>query len=111
MRIEREEALASWEQVSNLFQSVGWGKRDPEELRDAFARSTFKAFVFEGTELVGFGRTIDDGRFYATVVDVVVSPAHQRKGIGRAIVGDLQSRLKGFLVITLTASPEVQPFY
>ena len=98
-------------QVAALFRAVGWGERDPGDVRAAFARSTFKTFAFEGGELVGFGRTIDDGKFYATVVDVVVAPAHQRKGVGRAIVEDLQSRLTGFLVVTLTAAPEVQPFY
>jgi GNAT superfamily N-acetyltransferase len=111
MRIERDDKAISWEQVASLFQAVGWGRRDPDDVRTAFARSTFKAFAFEGEELAGFGRTIDDGRYYATVVDVVVSPNHQRKGIGRAIVNDLQSRLNGFLVVTLTAAPDVQPFY
>jgi GNAT superfamily N-acetyltransferase len=56
-------------------------------------------------------RAIDDGRFYATIVDVVVSPSHHRKGVGRAIVEDLQSRLNGFLIVTLTAAPDVQAFY
>jgi aralkylamine N-acetyltransferase len=111
MNIERSDHGISWVEVAALFRAVGWGERDPDEVRVAFARSTFKAFAFEGGELVGFGRTIDDGRFYATVVDVVVSPAHQRQGVGRAIVEDLQSRLQGFLVVTLTAAPPVQPFY
>jgi GNAT superfamily N-acetyltransferase len=111
MRIERDDSGISWAHVAALFQAVGWGARDPNEVREAFGRSTFKAFAFEGAELLGFGRTIDDGRFYATVVDVVVSPAHQGRGIGRAIVEDLQERLKGFLVVTLTAAPPVQPFY
>lgn len=111
MRIDRNDHTVSWDHVVGLFQAVGWGERDPNEVRAAFARSTFKAFAFEGDDLIGFGRTIDDGQFYATVVDVVVSPSHQRKGVGRAIVEDLQSRMKGFLVVTLTASPDVQPFY
>jgi aralkylamine N-acetyltransferase len=111
IRIERDDTAVSWEQVANLFQAVGWGRRDPGDTAAAFARSTFKAFAFEGAQLVGFGRTIDDGHFYATVVDVIVSPAHQRKGVGRAIVEDLQNRLNGFLVVTLTAAPNVQPFY
>jgi GNAT superfamily N-acetyltransferase len=111
MRIERNDQQISWEKVASLFQAVGWGTRDPSVIRDAFAHSTIKAFAFDGAELVGFGRTIDDGKFYATVVDVVVSPAWQRKGVGRAIVEDLQSRLTGFLVVTLTASPDVQEFY
>src|SRR5262245_40862133 len=111
MWIERDDRSISWRSVASLFQAVGWGERNPDEIRAAFARSTFKAFAFENSELIGFGRTIDDGRFYATVVDVVVAPKHQRKGIGRAIVEDLQSRMNGFLVCTLTASPDVQPFY
>lgn len=111
MRIDRNDETVSWDHVAGLFQAVGWGERDPNDVRAAFARSTFKAFAFEGSDLIGFGRTIDDGQFYATVVDVVVSPSHQRKGIGRAIVEDLQSRMNGFLVVTLTASPDVQPFY
>jgi GNAT superfamily N-acetyltransferase len=77
----------------------------------AFSCSTFKAFAYDGEELVGIGRAIDDGKFYATIVDVVVQPAYQRRGVGRAIVEDLQSRLSGFLLVTLTAAPEVQPFY
>jgi GNAT superfamily N-acetyltransferase len=111
MRIETDDAEVSWTEAAALFAAVGWGARDPSEIRAAFSRSTFKAFACEGVELLGFGRTIDDGKFYATVVDVVVSPAYQRKGVGRAIVEDLQRRMKGFLVVTLTAAPEVQPFY
>ena len=111
MWIERDDRSISWKKVASLLQDVGWGERDPDEIRTAFARSTFKAFAFENSELVGFGRTIDDGKFCATVVDVVVAPSYQRKGIGRAIVEDIQSRMTGFLVVTLTATPDVQPFY
>ena len=64
-----------------MFKAVGWGERSPNEVQAAFARSTFKVFAFDDVELIGFGRTIDDGRFYANIVDVVVSPIHQRKGL------------------------------
>jgi GNAT superfamily N-acetyltransferase len=111
MRIEHSDEAVPWERAAALFGEIGWTARDAAEVRGAFSRSSFKAFAFEGDELVGFGRTVDDGRFYATVVDVVVAPAWQRMGIGTAIVQDLQSRLKGFLMVTLTATPEVQPFY
>jgi aralkylamine N-acetyltransferase len=111
MRIERSDAAISWQDVTELFKAVGWGERSPDEVQAAFARSTFKVFAFDDVKLLGFGRTIDDGRFYANIVDVVVSPTHQRQGVGRAIVEDLQSRLNGFLVVTLTAAPEVQRFY
>jgi GNAT superfamily N-acetyltransferase len=43
-------------------------------------------FVYDGGELVGFGRTMDDGRYYAMLVDVVVKPSHQGRAIGSEIV-------------------------
>jgi GNAT superfamily N-acetyltransferase len=111
MRIERDHTGIAWSDVSALFEAVGWGRRSPDAVREAFQRSTFRAFAFEDNRLVGVGRTIDDGRFYATVVDVLVHPRYQGQGVGRAIVEDLQSRLDGFLMVTLTAAPDVQPFY
>jgi aralkylamine N-acetyltransferase len=79
MRIERSDEAISWQDVTDLFKAVGWGERSPDEVQTAFARSTFKVFAFDDVKLLGFGRTIDDGRFYANIVDVVVSPTHQRK--------------------------------
>ena len=39
-------------------------------------------------------------------------PSHgSARPVGRAIVEDLQSRLNGFLVVTLTAAPDVHTFY
>jgi aralkylamine N-acetyltransferase len=111
MRIERSDINVSWDAVATLFRDVGWGQRQPSEIHAAFDRSSIKTFAFEGPDLIGFGRAIDDSRYYATIVDVVVSPTHQRRGIGRAILEDLHRQLDGFLVVTLTALPEVQPFY
>ena len=111
IRIQTNDSGVSWIDVAYLFQSVGWGEREPEHLHSAFAKSTFKCFAFDGTKLVGFGRTIDDGRYMATVVDVIVHPAYQRQGIGRQIMQSLQAAMVGFLVTTLTAAPEVQEFY
>jgi GNAT superfamily N-acetyltransferase len=111
MRLEQADNDIAWAEVAALFHDVGWLERDPEELRAAFARSTFKVFACDGPVLVGIGRTVDDGRFYATIVDLVVARRWQRRGIGRAILEDLQSRLAGFMMVTLTASAPVQPFY
>jgi len=69
MRIERDDAGISWIEVAALFTAVGWDSRHPDGARAAFERSTHKAFAFEDGELIGFGRTIDDGKFYATIVD------------------------------------------
>jgi GNAT superfamily N-acetyltransferase len=111
IRLETTDSGISWTEVASLFQVVKWGQRDPNDLRSAFGKSTFKCFAFDDETLVGFGRTIDDGKYMATVVDMIVHPDYHGRGIGRQIMHNLQSRLKGFLYVTLTAAAEVQPFY
>jgi ribosomal protein S18 acetylase RimI-like enzyme len=111
IHLQTNDSGISWLDVSNLFKAVGWGQRKPDDLRSAFAKSTFPCFAFDDAKLVGFGRTIDDGRYYATIVDIVIHPDYQRRGIGRQIMQNLKARMTGFLVVTLTAAPHVQPFY
>jgi hypothetical protein len=44
-----------------MFAEVGWGQRDPDQIRSAFERSSHVMFIYEAGELVAFGRTMDDG--------------------------------------------------
>jgi ribosomal protein S18 acetylase RimI-like enzyme len=52
-------------------------------------------------EAVGMGRVISDGGTYFHIIDMAVLPAHQRQGIGDAI-------LDALLTIINTASPGAQ---
>jgi GNAT superfamily N-acetyltransferase len=100
-----------WIRISELFEMVNWGYRDPAIVRTAFGKSSYCVFIYEGGHLIGFGRTMDDGRFYALLVDVVVNPAHQGKGIGTMIVTKLKEQLTGYSFVTLTAAPGKAGFY
>ena len=44
-------------------------------------------------ETVGMGRVIGDGGLFFEVVDIAVHPAHQQRGLGKAIVGALVDHL------------------
>jgi GNAT superfamily N-acetyltransferase len=44
-------------------------------------------------QAVGMGRAIGDGLFYL-IVDIAVDPAHQGRGLGKAIVGGLMDALR-----------------
>ncbi len=60
------------------------------------------------------GRLISDGAFYWYIVDVVVRPERQSKGLGTAIMTELEavvSECSTTGVANLVAGPEVQPFY
>lgn len=43
---------------------------------------------------VGMGRVIGDGALFFQVVDIAVEPAHQGKGLGKAIMTSLMDQLR-----------------
>lgn len=45
------------------------------------------------------------------MVDVIVDPAYQRKGIGTIIINNLKEQLVGYSFVTLTAEPSKKEFY
>lgn len=100
-----------WMAVAAMFAEVGWGQRDPAQIRSAFEKSSHVMFVYEAGELVAFGRTMDDGCYYGMLVDVVVKPGRQHAGLGREIVTRLREKLAGYKFITLTAAPGKDEFY
>jgi ribosomal protein S18 acetylase RimI-like enzyme len=79
------------EQLAELFASVGWHRRvaDRARLAQLVRGSTYVVTAWEAHRLVGFARAISDGAFNAYVSTVAVAPAHQRRGIGRALVARL----------------------
>lgn len=100
-----------WQDVASIFELVGWGSRQPNDIRSAFEKSSYVIFIYDGDELAAYGRTMDDGRYYALLVDVVVGPSHQQLGLGREVVNYLKSKLLGYKFITLTAAPGKEEFY
>ena len=101
----------AWPKISEIFEQVGWGWRPPEEVRSAFESSTFSRFALEGDAIVGFGRTVDDGRYYGLIVDLVVVPQFQGQGIGSRLLDELRDCLARYEFCTLTAAPGKDGFY
>ena len=100
-----------WTQVSGIFRSVRWEYRDPKKLCRAFNTSAYVSFAFAEDQLVGFGRTLDDGEFYAMIVDLAILPAFQGQGIGRTILAELRDKLDGFIFTSLISAPGKEAFY
>jgi len=48
--------------------------------------------AYDGDRLAGFGRMICDGVVHALILDMIVLPEYQRKGIGTAILSRLMER-------------------
>lgn len=101
----------SWERIAELFQIVGWGTRTPKEIENSFTKSSHVRIVRDNSNVIAFGRTVDDGKYYALIVDLVVDPYYQGRGIGTQILEELRNELKDYCFTTLTAAPEKDDFY
>eukprot|EP00879_Flechtneria_rotunda_P032690 GHRR01035948.1.p1 GENE.GHRR01035948.1~~GHRR01035948.1.p1 ORF type:complete len:215 (+),score=49.19 GHRR01035948.1:128-772(+) len=115
--VETQEGLKITE-LNELFEKVGFPKRDPERLKVAldnthrliWIRSLKQSRVARLGQLLGFARATSDGVLSATIWDVAVSPAWQRSGLGRAMMERLTHQLvqDGISTITLYAEPQVR---
>lgn len=100
-----------WREVAQLFSDVGWGERTQEDIQCAFQKSSFVRLAYIGGQLIGVGRTVDDGMYYGWIVDLAVSPEYQARGIGSHILKELAEDLKPFITTMLTSVPGKSGFY
>ena len=99
------------DQIDDLRQQVGWerfGKYD-----QALARSYTHFIVRHESLLIGFLNVISDGVANAFLVDLLILPAFQKKGIGKALIKQAVAELTsdGIQCIQVTFSEELEEFY
>lgn len=68
-----------------LRESVGWLNFQEEQTKRALERSLYSVTVYEDGKVCGMGRLAGDGLYYL-IVDIVVAPEMQGRGIGTEIV-------------------------
>ena len=83
--MEYAENVLSCEMYRRLRNSVGWLNFSENQAKKALENSLYTVAAVEDGRAVGMGRLIGDGLYY-TIVDIVVDPDHQGKGIGGKIV-------------------------
>jgi GNAT superfamily N-acetyltransferase len=71
------------------------------------------AGAFDDDELVGFVHVVGDGGVHGFVLDTVVHPAHQRRGVGRAVViaAVERARAAGCTWLHVDFEPHLGDFY
>ena len=102
-------------EILALYESVGWVAytRAPEALRAGFEHSLLCLAAYEGETLLGLLRAVGDGQTVVLLQDILVSPMHQRKGVGRALVEAALDRFKAVRQVLLLTddSPGTVAFY
>ena len=68
---------------------AGLSAKSPEAAARGLPNTLFAATIVHDGQLVGMGRVIGDGGLFFEIVDIAVDPAHQKRGLGKAVVGAL----------------------
>lgn len=80
-----------------LFQTTGWNDKyqlDSKQLYEALQNSWYMISACENEKLVGFGRIICDGVVHALILDLIVHPDFQNRGIGSQILTKLVEKCR-----------------
>jgi len=72
--------------------------------KTGLANSWFCVSVLDGDKVIGMGRIIGDGGCFFQIVDIVVDPEYQGKGLGKKIMGELVDRLQSHAPVSAYVS-------
>ncbi|HVG48137.1 MAG TPA: GNAT family N-acetyltransferase [Rubellimicrobium sp.] len=109
------EGVPSIEDYRRLRAISGLTPRSAEAARLGLPNTIHGVHVEAEGRAVGMGRIIGDGALVFQVVDVAVDPAHQGRGLGKAIMGALVAHLRANLpaeaYVSLIADGEAHRLY
>ncbi|MGN1187866.1 MAG: GNAT family N-acetyltransferase, partial [Lachnospiraceae bacterium] len=90
------ENCLKYETYYELREAVGWKNFCREQAESVVANSTYSVVVKDEDKDIAMGRVVGDGMYF-TIVDVVVRPEYQGKGIGSMIIGKILSYIENGL--------------
>jgi ribosomal protein S18 acetylase RimI-like enzyme len=82
------------ETFARLRAVSGLSPRGRDGMEKGLPNSLFAVLVLYEGQLIGMGRIIGDGGTAYQITDIAVDPAHQGKGLGKAIMGELAAWLE-----------------
>jgi len=99
-------------ELSDLCETIGWKRFGEDYVALQGYALTTSAWTSDG-RLIGWTSVVSDNVRHAFLLDVMVHPAFQRKGIGRAVVLRAIEEMcqRGVTAFHVDCAPENAPFY
>jgi ribosomal protein S18 acetylase RimI-like enzyme len=88
MKYKMTENSLDYETYFALRESVGWYNFSREQAEKALRNSYYSVVVHDNEQSIGMGRVVGDGMYF-TIVDIVVKPEFQGRGIGTLIMQNI----------------------
>jgi GNAT superfamily N-acetyltransferase len=111
-RVEKGQ-LVRPDEIESLRVAVGWDGMEGRYGRILPGLYAHYSVREESGNLVGFLSVLSDGVGDAFLLDLMVRPDHQKRGIGSALVKEAIRELKsaGVKCVQVTFNPELEPFF
>lgn len=106
----------TYQEYVSLRNSVGWNNFAEEQIAQSISNSIYNITVVDNEQTIAMGRLIGDGIYYL-IVDIVVRPEYQGKGIGSKIIDmlleyvDDMTPIGGRVSVQLIAEQGKEEFY
>ena len=101
--------------VIALYHAVGWKGYTEEpvgsKLLQAIQNSSYTVTAWDGDCLVGLARCLTDDVSIFYLQDILVHPAYQRRGIGKALLQDCLERYEHVRMKVLVTDDRQEQFY
>ncbi|SHM46018.1 GNAT family N-acetyltransferase [Gracilibacillus kekensis] len=116
MELIYKSTVPNKEEFYFLYETTGWNLNNAyskEDLFTAITNSWYLISVYKKETLIGFGRIISDGVYQTFIVDMIVHPSYQGKGIGSKIMSLLIEKCtsSGIKWIQLSCAKGKKDFY
>lgn len=103
------------EEILPIYESVGWSNyvNDKEMLKSSYEHSLLSLVAKIENEIVGVIRVVGDGHSIVYIQDIIVSPKHQRLGIGSMLLNNVLEKYKDVYqkVLITDNTPKTVEFY
>lgn len=113
--ITTDNLLPAKDKIWSMLKDCFWCKNIPIAVVEKFINHSlcFGIYHRNKNELVGFGRVITDYTTYAYICDIVIDPAHRRKGLATALVSAIVTHpeLQGLKTWTLRTTENARKIY
>ncbi|MGA9290827.1 MAG: GNAT family N-acetyltransferase, partial [Anaerobacillus sp.] len=111
LEIQEDIFVKDLEEMKEVYQSVGWMKHTNDVIKRVFDASDIKVLVKVNNRIVGLGKAISDGKFNASIYDIVVHKDFQNKGIARQILNHILKQLKEVSCVHIISTTGNEEFY